>query len=89
MNPTGLIPDFIVMMDGVCTLVGRKLGWRLKKLNREKIILMLVILYPVKFADFIDMHIVRKNDRTFGNEKMGLVNLLIFRKNSPEKNMEK
>ena len=24
-------------------------------------------LYPVKFTDFIDMHIVRKNDRKFGH----------------------
>ena len=37
-------------------------------------------LYPVKFTDFIDMHIVRKNDRKFGHGKMGLLNLLIFRK---------
>ena len=46
-------------------------------------------LYPVKFTDLIDMHIVRKNDRKFGHGKMGLLYLLIFRKNSPEKNMEK
>ena len=37
-------------------------------------------LYPVKFTDFIDMHIVRKNDRKFGHGKMGLLYLLIFRK---------
>ena len=37
-------------------------------------------LYPVKFTDFIDMHIVRKNDRKFGHGKMRLLYLPFFRK---------
>ena len=46
-------------------------------------------LYPVKFTDFIDMHIVRKNDKKIWSWKNGTFVSSYFPKNSPEKNMEK